>query len=93
VVDRNAGWTTKWHRVWRTIRKIQAIVKSQNGSFEFSAEPISEIGDQSGGIGKFTIDAEPGDYELHFWMPLTEPSNEGGSCNFIASFSIEQIFE
>ena len=67
---------------------IQKNPEDKKGSFDFTLEPISEIGDQSGWTGKFTLDAEPGDYELHFWFPLTEPTIEGDSCNFVSSFSV-----
>ncbi len=67
---------------------IQKNPEDKKGSFDFTLDPISEIGDQSGWTGKFTLDAEPGDYALHFWFPLTEPTIEGDSCNFVSSFSI-----
>ncbi|MFQ5476815.1 MAG: hypothetical protein ACE5DT_07295 [Nitrosopumilus sp.] len=72
---------------------IQKNIETGAESFEFSSEPITEIGDQSGWSGKFRFDADPGDYLLHFWFPLTEPTIDGDNCNFIASFSIEQTFE
>ena len=72
---------------------IQKNPEDEKGSFDFTIEPISEIGDQSGWIGKFTLDAEPGDYALHFWMPLTEPTVEGDSCNFVSSFSVPTTFD
>jgi len=72
---------------------IQINPENQKGSFEFSADPIPEIGDQSGWIGKFTINGQPGNYELHVWMPTTSPSNQGDSCNFISSFTIEHPIE
>ena len=72
---------------------IQKNAEDVTGSFEYSPEPIPEIGDQSGWTGKFKIDVEPGEYELHFWMPLTSPSNQGDSCNFISTFHVEQTFE
>jgi len=71
---------------------IQKNPEDEEGSFDFTLEPISEIGDQSGWTGKFTLDAEPGDYALHFWFPLTEPTIEGDSCNFVSSFSIPTTF-
>ncbi len=67
---------------------IQKNPENKKGSFNFTLEPISEIGDQGGWSGKFTLDGEPGDYALHFWFPLTEPTNQGDSCNFVSSFSI-----
>ena len=70
-------------------------INSENGkeSFSYSSEPIPELGDQTGWEGKFKFDAPPGVYSMHFWMPLTEPTNEGDSCNFVSSFSIGQEFE
>ena len=72
---------------------IQINPENQKGSFEYSAEPIPEIGNQSGWIGEFTVDGIPGDYEIQFWMPLTSPTSEGDSCNFISSFPIDHIIE
>ena len=72
---------------------IQINEDTGKESFTFSPEPISEIGDQSGWTGKFTFDGEPGDYSLHFWFPLTEPTIDGDSCNFVSSFSIPTEFE
>ena len=72
---------------------IQINLENQKASFDFTVDPIAEIGDQSGWSGKFTFDGEPGDYLLHFWFPLTEPTNEGDSCNFISEFDIPQKFE
>ncbi|MFQ5783099.1 MAG: hypothetical protein ACE5GR_08640 [Nitrosopumilus sp.] len=71
---------------------IQKNPEDKKGSFDFTLEPIVEIGNQTGWIGKFTLDAEPGDYALHFWFPLTSPTNEGDSCNFMSSFSIPTTF-
>jgi len=71
---------------------IQKNPEDKKGSFDFTLEPISEIGDQSGWTGKFTLAAEPGDYALHFWFPLTAPTIEGDSCNFISSLSIPTTF-
>ena len=70
-------------------------INTENGeeSFSFASEPITELGEQSGWSGKFKIDAESGNYNLHFWFPLTEPTNEGDSYNFVSSFSIGQEFE
>ena len=64
-----------------------------NGSFEFISTSITELGDQSGWSGKFSFDGEPGDYFLHFFFPLTEPTNEGDSCNFVSSFNIPTTVE
>ncbi|NNM02056.1 MAG: hypothetical protein HKP26_00605 [Nitrosopumilus sp.] len=72
---------------------IQINTGNEAGSFDYTSEPISEIGDQSGWSGKFTFDGKPGDYSLHFWFPLTEPTNEGDSCNFLSNFSIPTTFE
>ena len=72
---------------------IQKNPDQEKGSFDFTLEPISEIGDQSGWTGKFTLDAEPGDYALHFWFPLTAPTIEGDSCNFVSSFSVPTTFD
>ncbi len=72
---------------------IQINPGNEAGSFDFTTEPISEIGEQSGWTGKFTFDGKPGDYSLHFWFPLTEPTNEGDSCNFLSNFSIPTSFE
>ncbi len=67
---------------------IQKNPENKKGSFNFTLEPISEIGDQNEWTGKFTLDGEPGDYALHFWFPLTEPTIDEDSCNFGSSFSI-----
>ncbi|MHA7647030.1 hypothetical protein [Nitrosopumilus sp. S4] len=67
---------------------IQKNPENESGSFEFFSEDIIEIGNQPGWVGEFTFKGKPGDYFLHFWMPLTEPTNQGDSCNFISSFSI-----
>ena len=67
---------------------IQKNPEDKKGSFKFIPTPISEIGNQSGWEGKFEFKGEPGDYNLNFWLPLTEPTNEGDSCNFVSSFSI-----
>ncbi|MEX0863236.1 hypothetical protein [Nitrosopumilus sp.] len=72
---------------------IQKNPEDREGSVDFTFEPISEIGNQNGWIGKFTLDVEPGDYAMHFWFPLTEPTIEGDSCNFISSFSVPTTFE
>ncbi len=72
---------------------IQINEESGKESFSFSAEPISEIGDQSGWTGNFSFDGDPGDYSLHFWFPLTGPTIDGDSCNFVSSFSIPTGFE
>jgi len=72
---------------------IQINEETGKESFSFSVEPISEIGDQSGWTGNFSFDGEPGDYSLHFWFPLTEPTKDGDSCNFVSSFSIPTGFE
>ena len=67
--------------------------EEEKGSFEFIPTSISEIGDQSGWVGKFEFKGEPGDYNLNFWLPLTEPTNLGDSCNFVSSFSIPTTIE
>ncbi|MGY5143639.1 MAG: hypothetical protein ACW9XH_04065 [Candidatus Nitrosopumilus sp. bin_32a] len=72
---------------------IQINEETGKRSFDFTSNPITEIGDQSGWTGKFTFDGEPGDYSLHFWLPLTEPTNEGDSCNFVSNFSIPTTFD
>jgi len=72
---------------------IQINPGNEHGSFEFSDSPIAELGDQTGWIGEFSFKGEPGDYYLHFWMPLTEPTNQGDSCNFVSSFSIPTTIE
>lgn len=72
---------------------IQKNPEKEEGSVNFTLESISEIGNQNGWIGKFTLDAEPGDYAMHFWFPLTEPTIEGDSCNFVSSFSVPTTFE
>lgn len=68
---------------------IQKNPGNKIGSFEFNPNPISIIGDQTGWEGKFVFDGVPGDYHLNFWFPLTEPTNQGDSCNFVSSFSID----
>jgi len=72
---------------------IQINEETGKGSFDFTSEPISEIGNQNGWTGKFTFDGEPGDYYLRFWFPLTEPTIDGDSCNFVSSFSIPTAFD
>jgi tetratricopeptide (TPR) repeat protein len=72
---------------------IQINDETGKGSFDFTSDPINEIGDQSGWTGKFTFDGEPGDYSLHFWFPLTEPTIDGDNCNFVSNFSIPTEFE
>jgi len=72
---------------------IQINEETGKGSFDFISDPINEIGEQSGWTGNFTFDGEPGDYSLHFWFPLTEPTIDGDSCNFVSSFSIPTQFE
>jgi tetratricopeptide (TPR) repeat protein len=72
---------------------IQTNNGNAKGSFDFTSKPISEIGDQSGWTGKFTFNGEPGDYSLHFWFPLTEPTIDGDSCNFISNLSIPTAFD
>jgi len=67
--------------------------EDEKGSFEFIPTSIPEIGGQSGWKGKFEFRGEPGDYNLNFWLPLTEPTNEGDSCNFVSSFSIPTTIE
>ncbi len=67
---------------------IQKNTGEQKGSFEFLDKPISEIGDQTGWEGEFDFVGEPGEYFLRFWLPLTEPTNQGDSCNFVSGFSI-----
>jgi len=67
---------------------IQKNSEDENGSFKFIPTSISELEGQSGWEGKFEFKGEPGDYNLHFWLPLTEPTNQGDSCNFVSSFSI-----
>jgi len=68
---------------------IQKNLENEKGSFEFSSTPISILGDQTGWEGEFEFDGRPGDYHLNVWFPLTEPTNQGDSCNFISSFSID----
>ena len=68
---------------------IQKNPGDKMGSFEFNPNPISIIGDQPGWEGNFVFDGMPGDYHLNFWFPLTEPTNQGDSCNFVSSFSID----
>jgi len=72
---------------------IQINEETGEGSFDFTSEPITEIGGQNGWTGKFTFDGEPGDFSLHFWFPLTEPTIDGDSCNFVSSFSIPTTFD
>lgn len=72
---------------------IQINEETGNESFDFTSNPITEIGEQSGWTGKFTFNGEPGDYSLHFWFPLTEPTIDGDSCNFVSSFSIPTSFD
>lgn len=67
---------------------IQKKSEDVNGSFEFIPTPIPELDGQTGWEGEFSFKGEPGDYNLNFWFPLTEPTNAGDSCNFISSFSI-----
>ena len=67
---------------------IQMNAGNEFGSFEFTNQPIGEIGEQTGWTGEFSFNGEPGDYSLRFFLPLTEPTNEGDSCNFVSSFSI-----
>jgi len=67
---------------------IQMNSGNEFGSFEFTNQPIGEIGEQTGWTGEFAFNGEPGDYSLRFFLPLTEPTNEGDSCNFVSSFSI-----
>jgi hypothetical protein len=67
---------------------IQKNPEDEKGSFKFISTSISELEGQSGWEGKFEFKGEPGDYNLNFWLPLTEPTNEGDSCNFVSSFSI-----
>ena len=72
---------------------IQINEETGKESFTYSSESISEIGDQSGWTGSFSFGGEPGDYSLHFWFPLTEPTVDGDSCNFVSNFSIPTEFE
>jgi len=51
------------------------------------------MGDQSELVGKFEFKGEPGDYNLNFWFPLTEPTNFRDSCNFVSPFSIPTTIE
>lgn len=67
---------------------IQMNSGNEFGSFEFTNQPIIEIGEQTGWTGEFSLNGEPGDYFLRFFLPLTEPTNEGDSCNFVSSFPI-----
>ena len=50
---------------------IQKNPEDKKGSFEFISSPISEIGNQTGWVGTFEFKGEPGDYNLNFWMPLS----------------------
>jgi tetratricopeptide (TPR) repeat protein len=68
---------------------IQKNTENKFGSFEFNPNPISILGEQTGWEGNFEFEGEPGDYHLNFWFPLTEPTNQGDSCNFVSSFSID----
>ena len=67
---------------------IQKNPKDKEGSFEFIPTSIPELDDQTGWEGSFDFKGDPGDYDLNFWFPLTEPTNQGDSCNFVSSFSI-----
>ncbi len=67
---------------------IQKNPEDEKGSFKFIPTSISELEGQSGWEGKFEFKGEPGDYNLNFWLPLTEPTNLGDSCNFVSSFNI-----
>jgi len=72
---------------------IQKNLKDKKGSFGFIPSGISELDDQAGWEGEFSFKGEPGDYRLNFFFPLTEPTNEGDSCNFVSSFSIPTTVE
>ncbi len=67
---------------------IQKNPEDEKGSFKFIPTSISELDGQSGWEGKFEFRGESGDYNLNFWLPLTEPTNLGDSCNFVSSFNI-----
>ena len=67
---------------------IQKNPEDEKGSFKFIPTSISELEGQSGWEGMFEFKGEPGDYNLNFWLPLTEPTNLGDSCNFVSSFNI-----
>ena len=67
---------------------IQKNPKDKKGSFEFIPTAISELDDQPGWEGNFEFKGEPGYYYLRFFFPLTEPTNQGDSCNFVSSFSV-----
>ncbi len=67
---------------------IQKNPKDKKGSFEFIPTAILELGDQPGWEGNFEFKGEPGYYYLRFFFPLTEPTNQGDSCNFVSSFSV-----
>ena len=70
---------------------FKKTLKIKKGSFEFITSPIPELGEQTGWEGSFEFKGEPGDYNLNFWFPLTEPTNQGDRCNFVSSFSIPTI--
>jgi len=67
---------------------IQKNPEDKKGSFKFISGSIPEIGGQAGWVGEFEFEGQPGDYNLTFWFPLTSPSSEGDSCNFVSSISI-----
>ena len=67
---------------------IQKNPKDKKGSFEFITSSIPELGEQPGWKGSFEFKGKPGNYSLVFFFPLTEPTNQGDSCNFVSSFSI-----
>ena len=70
---------------------IQKNLKVKKGSFEFISDGILELDDQAGWEGNFEFKGEPGEYRLNFFFPLTEPTNQGDSCNFVSSFSIPTV--
>lgn len=72
---------------------IQKNSKDKKGSFEFISTSILELDDQTGWEGSFEFKGDPGDYYLRFFFPLTEPTNQGNSCNFVSSFSVPTTIE
>jgi len=66
---------------------IQKNPEDEKGSFKFIPTSISELDGQSGWEGKFEFKGEPGDYNLNFWVPITDRETEF-ICNFLSSFSI-----
>ena len=67
---------------------IQKNPINKKGSLKYNENPIIELGGQPGWEGSFEFKGNPGEYDMNFFLPLTEPTSKGDSCNLTAVLSV-----